>query len=110
MFSRVKEVVGANKDALFDNFFSGGNRGHNKNASMATAAQTATDGTHNRNSSLIPGGKDSMLTLDSLNVRKTTQLGVRSCGFYIKEENSTKPSTAMGYKRVSEAFNKRLDF
>ena len=110
MFNRVKETA-PKADALFDNFFSGNSRPatHNKNvASLATQAVTSNND-HGRNNSLVGGPvKDSVLSFDSINVRKTTQLGVRSSGFFLKDEvQSTKAtSQAMGYKRVSDAFNK----
>jgi hypothetical protein len=56
------------------------------------------------------GGNESFLTFDSVNVRKTTQLGVRSSGFFLsKDAAASKPLNAsknMAYKKVSNTFDK----
>jgi len=76
------------------------------NGSVVTQPNTLNE--HNKGLSTLRGN-ESLLTFDNVNVRKTTQLGVRSSGFFLsKAVAANKPVNAnrnMAYKRVSNTFD-----
>ena len=83
MFARVKESYNFKEGGLYDISVSHQQANNGRNtASMLTQANTAAG--EGRFSSLGYGGhtQQSLLTSESINVRKTLMLGVRSSGFF----------------------------
>lgn len=115
MFARVKEQYNARQEELFGDSTrnaAAGNRAHANNSvqakppsgagatrnnqSLLTQPHTMGAESINENlraSNMVVGGSNSsMMTFDSINVRKTTHLGVRSSGFFPSQQKEEQPT------------------
>ena len=119
MFVRVKESY-ARQDELFENSTKqvatnqNGSHGkkvqgsqqqnrHNQSQPSQTNTITGSVNENGRFSSIanIGGGNSSMLTADSINVRKLTQMGVRSSGFFSQKDETAQFVAKMAHKKLN---------